>query len=132
MVEFHINSQLRYRYWIPQGRTTIKGILRRLKCIRYKGGPQKVKAMVSWPKNKVTMSSRFTNTGIDYFGPSNVKDCTDKNKVRACLFTCIAVRAVHLELVKDISTEHFLEGIKGFRALKDKTDKIIINSLQSK
>lgn len=39
MVKFHINSQLQYRYWMPEGRAAIKGILRGLKGIRYQVGP---------------------------------------------------------------------------------------------
>ena len=58
--------------------------------------------MVPWQKSKSTMSTPFTITGIDCFGPLYVKGCTNLKKVWVCLFTYIAVRAVHLELVKDM------------------------------
>ena len=38
-----------------------------------------------------------------------VRDRGDENKVYICLFTCAISRAVHLEIVTDISVETFLE-----------------------
>ena len=39
-----------------------------------------------------------------------------KRKVWVCLFTCFAVRAIHLELVEDMSTEEFLLCLRHFIA----------------
>ena len=45
----HTLAQLRQRYWIPHGRTAVKMILKRcLICLRFQGGPYKVKPMASW------------------------------------------------------------------------------------
>ena len=42
----HTLTQLRKKYWIPQGRTTIKHVIRNcLTCIRYQGGPCQAKVM---------------------------------------------------------------------------------------
>ena len=56
--------------------------------------------------------------------------CTSKQgeirkKVWICLFTCIAVRAVHLEVVEDMTAEHFLEAFRRFIARRGKPNKII-------
>ena len=42
-----------------------------------------------------------------------------------CLFTCIAVRAVHLEMVEYMTAEHFLETFRRFIARRGKPNKII-------
>ena len=65
--------------------------------------------MSPWPKNKLTRSAPFKHTGLDYFGPLYVKlQNQEKKKVWVCLFTCVVVRAVHLEIVDDLTAEEFL------------------------
>ena len=55
----------------------------------------------------------FEYTGLDCFGPLFIKQYAngvDKpvyKKVWVYLFTCMAVRAVHLELVEDMSADDF-------------------------
>ena len=56
--------------------------------------------------------------------------CTSKigesrKKVWICIFTCIAVHAVHLEVVEDMTEEHFLEAFRRFIARRRKSNKII-------
>ena len=81
--------------------------------------------MSPWPRSKTTESSPFTNTGVDYFGPLYVKNGGNRKKVWICLFTCIAIRAVHLEVVEDMTAEHFLEAFWRFIARRGKPNKII-------
>ena len=94
-------------------------------CIRYQGGPYQAKVMSPWPRSKTTQSSPFINTGVDYFGLLYVKNVRNRKKVWICLFTCIVVRAVHLEVVEDITAEHFLEAFRRFIARRGKPNKII-------
>ena len=50
-------------------------------------------------------SSPFVATGVDFAGPFYVRypGGSEVHKVWLCLFTCAIVRAVHLELVPDMS-----------------------------
>ena len=122
----HTLAQLRKKYWIPQGRTAIRQVIRNcLTCIRYQGGPYQTKVMSPWPRSKTTESSPFTNTGVDYFGPLYVKNRGNWKNVWICLFICTAVRAVHLEVVEDMTAEHFLEAFRRFIARRGKPNKII-------
>ena len=65
--------------------------------------------MAPWPTSKVIRSQAFTNTGLDYFGPLYIRQRKDHVKVCVCLFTCITVRAIHLELVEDMTAEQFYQ-----------------------
>ena len=122
----HTLARLRQKYWIPQGRTAIKAVLKKcLTCIRFQGGPYKIKPVSPWPKSRVTVSSPFTNTGVDYFGPLYIKSVGPQTKVWICLFTCTAVRAIHLEVVENMSAESFLEALRRFIARRGKPDEII-------
>ena len=64
------------------------------------------------PKIRVSEAKPFTYTGLDYFGPSMMKqDVGQVKKTWCCLFTCMVVRAVHLELV---TADQFLQCLRRF------------------
>ena len=55
---------------------------------------------------------------VDYAGPLyiSVAETSDSSKVWICLFSCCVTRAIHLELVPDMSTQTFLRAFKRFTA----------------
>ncbi|RWR99183.1 uncharacterized protein B4U79_02665, partial [Dinothrombium tinctorium] len=69
--------------------------------------------MAPLPKDRVTKSRPFHVTGIDFAGPIYTKG---NAKSYICLFTCAITRAVHLELVSDMTTECFVLSLKRFIA----------------
>jgi len=94
-------------------------------CHRTEGNPFRMPRMPPWPKERVNEALPFEYTGLDYFGPLYVKQyqcATDKEsapvikKVWVCLFTCLVVRAIHLEIVEDISTNQFILCLHRFIA----------------
>ena len=91
--------------------------------------------MPPWPKERVNEALPFEYTGLDYFGPLYVKQyphtsdqkttpCKDK-KVWVCLFTCLVVRAIHLEIVEDMSADQFLLCLRRFIAKQGTPCRII-------
>ncbi|MES9884883.1 MAG: hypothetical protein ABW185_28910, partial [Sedimenticola sp.] len=119
-------SHTRQKYWIPQGRQCVKGVLRTCKtCQRYEGGPYKMPEMPALPKDRVTVSPPFTKTGLDYLGPLYVKTQSGTKNTWVCLVTCLVTRDVHLELMPDMSTEQFLLGLRRFIARYGKPQTII-------
>jgi len=74
---------------------------------------------------KLTRSLPFQHTGLDYFGPLYIKKSNgEKQKVWVCLFTCFVVRAIHLEIVDDLTAEQFLLALRRFIARRGKPVKI--------
>lgn len=53
-------------------------------------------------------------------------------KVWVCLFTCVTVMVIHLELVKDMTAEQFLFGLRRFTARRKPTQIILNNVAQFK
>ena len=71
--------------------------------------------------------------GLDYLGPVYVKAHCGLDKVWICLFTCLSVRAIHLEWVMDLTAVQFLNCLWRFISQRGKTDSIILdNALQLK
>ena len=108
-------SQFRYKYWLPRGRATVSSVLRNCTvCRRHEGGPYKMPVMAPLPKTRVTSAVPFSRTGLDYLGPLYIKTKEGQRKVWVCLFTCMVTRAIHLELLQDMSAEEFLLGFRRF------------------
>lgn len=68
------------------------------------------------PRDRVTESPAFETIRVDFAGPLYVKSKGSGEKAYIALFTCAVTRAVHLELVSDLSTEKFLLAFKRFTA----------------
>ena len=119
----HSLAQVRMKYWIPKRRSEVKRVFRKCNvCQKYQGGSFKMSSMSPWPSNKVIRTLPFQYTGLDYFGPLYIKsgNHADRKKVWVCLFTCIVVRAIHLEIVANLSAEEFLLALCRFIARRGK------------
>ena len=122
----HTLGQIRQQYWIPQGRAEVRRVLLQCTvCKRHGGPPFSLPNMPSWPQERVSRSEPFQYIGLDYFGPLRVKEGNGIEKMWICLFTCLAVRAIHLELVKGLSAPLFLDCLKRFIARRGKPKLII-------
>ncbi|XP_070067104.1 uncharacterized protein [Drosophila virilis] len=73
--------------------------------------------MTDLPADRLDTSYPFMVTGVDYCGPFFYKSEVRNRPPVKCyirLFICFATKAVHLELLKDLSTISFLSALKRF------------------
>ena len=66
----------------------------------------------------------FTYTGMDYFGPMIVTIGRRHEKRWGCLYTCMATRAIHLELAHSLSTESCVMCLRNFINRRGKPKEI--------
>ena len=66
------------------------------------------------PADRITPQPPFTVVGIDFTGPLYIPYDGEIRKMYICLFTCAVIRAVHLELVWDLTTEAFIRSFRRF------------------
>ena len=111
----HVLSSIRERYWIINGRLAVRRVLSKcIVCKRWNVRPAN-QLMGDLPKGRVDMSSPpFTNVGVDFFGPFMVKRGRSLQKRYGCLFTCMTVRAVHLEVSFSLDTDSFVHCLHRF------------------
>ena len=89
-------------------------------CMVCKKASAKVETqlMGQLPATRTTPSPPFSTTGIDYAGPFTLKlGYTRKPvlvKVYLAIFVCFSTKAVHIEVVSDLTTEAFLASLKRF------------------
>ena len=79
-------------------------------------------------KARVMKSSPFALVVLDYLGPLYTRESGKIQKTWVCLFTCLAVRAVHLELARNVSAEQFLLCLRRFIARRGQPTKIVCDN----
>lgn len=111
---------IRKSFWIPQIRQAIKMSIRKcVICRRYDAKTLPYPTPPTLPVERIKETKPFQVTGIDYTGAlylraPSVHTDGDPTPVYICLFTCATTRAVHLELVTDLSTQTFLQAFRRF------------------
>ena len=119
-------TELRAKFWIVQGRSFIKKIIHQCHvCRRHEGRSYHVPPPPPLPAFRVEEAPPFSFTGIDFAGPLYVKMDSGTKKTWISLYTCCVTRAIHLDLVPDLSTPAFLRSFKRFVARRGFPRKII-------
>lgn len=76
--------------------------------------------MADLPVSRVQACRAFTAVGIDYADPLVMKETklrkSREYKVYIALFVCMSTKAIHLEVVLDLSTDAFLAALDRFVA----------------
>ncbi|XP_055543116.1 uncharacterized protein LOC129728690 [Wyeomyia smithii] len=120
-------NAMRQRYWLLNARSTIWQITR--KCIRcFRINPTNTtQLMGNLPVSRVVPSPPFAITGVDYAGPFLIKQGGRRPtlvKAYVAVFVCMTTKAVHLEVVPDLSTDAFLASLKRFIGRQQSVDTI--------
>ena len=66
----------------------------------------------------------FSSVGIDCFGPFFVKSGWSQEKRYGCIFSCSAVRAIHIEMLHSLESDSFLNALMRFVAWRGKPEMI--------
>ena len=120
-------TELRSRYWIVQGRQFVRKLLYQcVVCRRLEGRPYGAPPPPPLPEFRVKEDPPFTYVGIDFAGPLYVKSFySPQRKVWICLYTCCVTRAIHLDLVPDLSATTFLRSFRRFTARRGKPSLVV-------
>ncbi|XP_043068883.1 uncharacterized protein [Drosophila bipectinata] len=113
----------RQQFWILKGKTMARSTVRAcVKCTKAK--PKLMEQIMgNLPPLRVTQARPFFNSGVDYCGPFKIHDKVRGKKPSTAyiaIFCCFTTKAVHLELVSDLTTEAFLAALRRFIARRGK------------
>ena len=111
----YILAETRRRYWIVGGRVTVRSVLRGCFKCRRREARRCEQKMADLPSTRVTPGDPpFTNVGVDYFGTFYVKRGRTLVKRYGCIFTCLAMRAIHIEVAFSLDTASFVNALQRF------------------
>ncbi|CAB4029181.1 Gypsy retrotransposon integrase 1 [Paramuricea clavata] len=108
-------ATIRQKFWVLQGPAAVKQVVGEcLTCQRWNSRPES-QIMAPLPDARVTPAQPpFSCVGIDYFGLIPVKVKRSTVKRYGCVFTCLGMRAVHIEIAYDLSTDSFIQAFMRF------------------
>ena len=120
---------IRERYWPISGRNACKNIVQNcITCFRVNPKDSINYLMGDLPDYRVNPNFAFTNVGTDFGGPFLLKDRQTRGakliKAYMCLFICMSTKAVHIELVTELTTQAFLAALNRFIGRRGKPSNI--------
>ena len=116
-----LNSS-REEFWIPNGRNLARKVIKQcVTCSRFENKvPNQL--MADLPAERITASKPFQTCGLDLAGPIYTKS---NQKTYIAIFVCFVIKAVHIELVEDLTKEACISAIRRFISRRGLPKKIV-------
>ncbi|KAJ2941115.1 hypothetical protein O0L34_g10350 [Tuta absoluta] len=122
-----VQLMLRYlktNYWILKAKNLVKKKIHQcLICARHTAAARN-QLMGDLPKVRVTPAKAFINSGVDLAGPYQVLASKGRGvrttKAYVCIFVCMVTKAIHIEIVGDLTLESFIGAFRRFVSRRGK------------
>ena len=120
-------AKVRTQFWIISVERIAKKIRHNCVPCKKRDAQPSSQVMSPLPISRLKPAPAWTYTGIDLFGPFLVKGEVNKRSSGKCygiIFTCLLIRAVHLEIAPNYSTDGFLMAFRRFTSIRGFPNKI--------
>ncbi len=119
-------TKLRETYWIPRLRRLVRKVTKKCNgCKRFQAVALASPPPGKFPSDRTVGSSAFEVIGVDYAGPIPYRSAKNRErKSYILLYTCSLSRAIHLELLPDLTTTEFIHSFKMFIARRGRPKKV--------
>ena len=108
-------ADIRSRVWVINTRSAVQRVKRNCQWCKNQKAQPKMPLMGELPLARVDFGVKpFTHVGLDAFGPYQVKYGRGNIKRYGLIFTCLTYRAVHLEVLNDMTTDACIMAIRRF------------------
>ncbi|GFX32636.1 integrase catalytic domain-containing protein [Trichonephila clavipes] len=134
---FHVGPQgllnaVRLRFWALGGRNLARKTVHTcVVCFKCKPIPSS-QIMGNFPYERVNMAPPFSITGLDLGGPYFVTYKHQRkgvlNKIYVCVCICFVTRAIHLEILSDLTSDAIIATLKRFMSRRGKCSKIFTDN----
>lgn len=109
---------LRQKFWLFVGSKQIQSVIRKcMTCFKFSAKPVDY-VMGDLPASRMQVSRPFLYVGADFCGPFYIKEKKFRNrgkeKIYVCIFICMSTKAVHLEVVSEMTTKAFIRALSRF------------------
>ena len=112
-------------YWITGAKRLIASTIYKCVACRKLRGKHEQQRMADLPPDRLKPSPPFSRVGVDTFGPWSVvtrrtRGGQANNKRWAILFTCLCTRAIHIEVIEEMSSSSFINALRRLIAIRGK------------
>ena len=111
-------------FFLTHGSSFVKKYLHScMTCRRLRGAPQ-LQKMSDLPVDRLEESPPFAYSGMDVFGPDLISESrstrqyNSDRKVWGLVFTCLVIRAIHIEPLPSMDTSTFKNALRRFFAIR--------------
>lgn len=137
---FHVGPQsllhfVRQEFWPIGGKNIARKVVHNcVTCFRHKPATLD-QLMGSLPPERVNPNPVFSNTGVDFCGPFYVRYKYQRkgnlHKVYVAIFVCLATKAIHLEIVFDLTSQAFISCLKRFCSRRGKCSTLFSDNAKT-
>ena len=121
----HVLSMIRERFWIIKARAAVKRSLNYCFNCRKQQAPVGEQKMANLPQGRVTPDKPpFSYVGVGCFGPFLVRRGRSQAKRYDVIFTCLTVRAIHIEVAHSLDTDSFVNSLRRFIARRGQPEQM--------
>ena len=113
-----INEVRARGYWVIGLGTLVKGLIQKCVTCRALRGSTLGQKMADLPADRAECAPPFTYCGVDIFGPFLVKERRSEIKRYGAILTCLASRAIHIEMTYTLTTDSFIHSLRKFMAIR--------------
>ena len=118
-------SLIRQEYWIPRARPLVRKVINQCVVCRRLYAKPNTQIMANLPLERLQSDIPvFTNSGVDVFGPILIRNYRSDIKRYGLLFTCMSVRAIHIEKLNSLDTDSFINAFRRFIARRGTCRKV--------
>ena len=97
-------------FWIVVGSSVVRSHLYNWVICRKLESTFQEQKMVGLPEDRPGPAPPFTNCAVDFIGPRLLKQGRKEGRRYGVLFTCMASRAIHLEVFNRLGTDSFINA----------------------
>ncbi|XP_073435740.1 uncharacterized protein [Dendrobates tinctorius] len=110
-------------FWIVGAKRLVSSVIFKCVTCRKLRGTFQSQKMAILPRDRLSTEPPFTNVGLDVFGPWSViarrtRGGHATNKRWAVIFTCMSIRAVHIEVIESLDTSSFINCLRRFISIR--------------
>lgn len=121
----YVLGLMREKFWVVKGNAVVRRVLG--KCIKSRKAHGKVieQQMADLPPDRVEAGKPpFYRSGVDLFGPFFIKRGRVQIKHWGVIFTCLNMRAIHLEVASNLTSDSFINAFRRFLARRGQVKTI--------
>lgn len=125
-----LQNLLAQEFWILSSKKAIHAVISScMKCFRAHPRVASPPVMGNLPAFRINQVKPFSSSAVDYAGPFDISLGRGKGlrtfKAYICVFVCTVTKAVHFELVSELTSEAYLAALRRFIARRGRCSRLV-------